>query len=208
MISEPWSVVPSSGLSDRSRSLPRHFQFLEACLSVHLNDVPILSVRNMPCAGRRNPSSSWRKRRVQPFLYHSVHFCKGGGRTVRASLWHNSEVAEESELTIQNAATEELERDGDHSSALDTSALNPLWLPCLGRQMDSCHVPGRILRKALWEQALFHGIPTHGRKDIEFQSFYELKKLENCFYSYFDCRATTHGTLSYVYATLWWWLFW
>jgi len=34
-------------------------------------------------------------------------------------------------------------------------------------------------------QTLFHGVATHNKKDTEFQSCYELKKLENSFYFHY-----------------------
>jgi len=40
-------------------------------------------------------------------------------------------------------------------------------------------------------RAWFRGIPTYGGKVIEFQSFYELQKLENNFYLHFACGNDT-----------------
>jgi len=41
---------------------------------------------------------------------------------------------------------------------------------------------------------LFHGIQTYGKKDIEFQSFYELKKTKIT-YTFILAVATAQGTL-------------
>jgi len=44
-------------------------------------------------------------------------------------------------------------------------------------------------------RALIHGIWTYGGKVIEFQSFYDLLKLENYFYLHFACVQRHTGTL-------------